>query len=129
MITKLASVTIYVDDIDRALAFYVDKLGLSKTADVRLPDGFRWVTVAPTVDAETRIQLEQVDDSDRAKQLHQAAGGGTTWVFYTDDCRRTFDELQARGVHITQDPTPRPYGVEATFEDLYGNTFALVQPL
>jgi predicted enzyme related to lactoylglutathione lyase len=128
MITKLASVTIYVDDVDNALDFYVVKLGLHKTADIRLPGGFRWVTVAPTVEADTKIQLELVDNSDRARRLPRAIGGGTTWVFYTDDCRGTFDVLRSRGVHMTQEPTEQPYGVEATFEDLYGNTFALVQP-
>ncbi len=39
-----------------------------------------------------------------------------------------YDELRAKGVTMTQKPTEQPYGIEATCEDLYGNTFALVQP-
>jgi predicted enzyme related to lactoylglutathione lyase len=48
-------------------------------------------------------------------------------VFSTVDCRKTYAELIEKGVKGTQAPTEQPYGVEATFEDLYGNTFALVE--
>ncbi len=36
--------------------------------------------------------------------------------------------IQARGVTMTHKPIVQPYGFEATFEDLYSNTFALFQP-
>jgi predicted enzyme related to lactoylglutathione lyase len=128
MITKLASVTVYVDNQDEALKFYTEKLGFQKITDRQIPNGMRWVTVAPTKDSETRITLEDIKDSERAGVLPKALGSGTTWVFFTDDCRKTYRELKAKGVSMTQEPTEQPYGVEATFEDLYGNTFALVQP-
>jgi len=46
----------------------------------------------------------------------------------TDDIRKTFDELSARGVEFTQEPESRPYGVEALFRDDSGNWFSLTQP-
>ncbi len=128
MITKLASVTVYVDDQDEALKFYTEKLGFQKITDRQIQNGMRWLTVAPRADSETRITLEHIKDSERARALPNALGSGTTWVFYTDDCRKTYQELQAKGVSMTQQPTDQSYGVEATFEDLYGNTFALLQP-
>lgn len=48
-------------------------------------------------------------------------------VLGTDDCRATVQELAARGVPILQEPTERPYGIEASFADLYGNRYVLVQ--
>ena len=78
----------------------------------------RWVAVAPTKDFETRIILEDIKDSHRAKSLPKALGSGATQVFFTDDCRKTCQQLKPKGVSMTQAPTEQPYDVEATFEDL-----------
>lgn len=39
----------------------------------------------------------------------------------TDDCRRTHQELLAKGVTFIQEPVDRPYGVEAILRDNSGN--------
>ena len=39
---KLELVPIPVTDVDRAKAFYVDKLGFAEDVDVRPVDGVRW---------------------------------------------------------------------------------------
>ena len=41
-----------------------------------------------------------------------AMGAG---VFETEDCRKTYEDLLARGVEFLSPPKKRPYGVEATF--------------
>ena len=46
----------------------------------------------------------------------------------TDDCRRTYDELVAKGVEFVQPPSERPYGVEAVMRDNSGNWLVLVEP-
>ena len=46
-IAKVGVVCIPVSDQDRAIEFYVDKLGLEKRADVPFGNGYRWVEVAP----------------------------------------------------------------------------------
>ena len=45
----------------------------------------------------------------------------------SDDCRKTFEELSAKGVTFLQEPTDRPYGTEALFRDDSGNWFSLTQ--
>lgn len=45
-----------------------------------------------------------------------------------DDCRKTFDELSAKGVTFLQEPADRPYGVEAVIRDNSGNWLVLVEP-
>ncbi|GAA1644859.1 hypothetical protein GCM10009744_39410 [Kribbella alba] len=45
----------------------------------------------------------------------------------TDDCRKTFDELVAKGVEYIQEPSDRPYGVEAVLRDNSGNWLVLVE--
>jgi predicted enzyme related to lactoylglutathione lyase len=54
-----------------------------------------------------------------------ALGAG---VLATADCKKTYDELSARGVRFTQPPTERPYGVEALLVDDSGNWFSMTQP-
>jgi predicted enzyme related to lactoylglutathione lyase len=63
-----------------------------------------------------------------AAKLMGTVGHATTWVFHTEDCRKTYEELHARGVKFSSAPEVQPYGVEAVFEDLYGNVFSLLQP-
>ena len=45
-----------------------------------------------------------------------------------DDCRKTFEELSAKGVTFLQEPSDRPYGVEAVMRDTTGNWLVLVEP-
>jgi hypothetical protein len=48
-------------------------------------------------------------------------------AFETDDCRKTFDELKAKGVAFHGAPAERPYGIEALMKDDSGNWFSMVQ--
>jgi predicted enzyme related to lactoylglutathione lyase len=45
-----------------------------------------------------------------------------------DDCRKTCEELRAKGVEFVQEPEDRPYGVEAVARDNSGNWMVLVEP-
>ncbi len=47
--------------------------------------------------------------------------------FRTDDFRREYEELKSRGVEFTQEPTERPYGIDAGFRDDSGNQMRLMQ--
>ena len=132
MITRLIRVTILVRDQDEAVRFYTEKLGLEKRADVTFGPGARWLTVAPQGQTELEIVLQQpavaLHGEEGAEQLLARVGQGTTWVFSTDDCRATYERLRARGVKFISPPQEQMYGVEALFEDLYGNRFSLLSP-
>jgi predicted enzyme related to lactoylglutathione lyase len=131
MIERLSHVTTIVKDIDEALDFYTKKLGFMKVTDNRIGDGYRWVTVAPKGQQGLEIVLQHPDPAmhgeDGAKELMKEIGKGTTWVFKVDDCKKTCDQLRKKGVEILQEPEALPYGVEAVFEDLYGNRFVLME--
>ena len=45
-----------------------------------------------------------------------------------DDCRATYEDLRAKGVEFLQEPSERPYGVEALMRDNSGNWMVLVEP-
>ena len=135
MLNQLANVQVWVNDQEEALAFYTDKLGFEVREDVTVPEleNFRWLSVgvpgqdvaivlmavpgAPVFDDETRQQILDL--------LAKGASGGL--FFTTEDCRASYEELAARGVEFTQEPTDQPYGVDAGFRDPSGNQFRMVQ--
>lgn len=132
MIRKLIRVTILVRDYEDALNFYVNKLGLEKRADATFGPGVRWLTVAPVGQTEIEMVLQQPHEAlhgeEQAQHMQEVIGRGTTWVFETDDCRAEYATLCERGVTFLSEPHEQPYGIEAVFADLYGNTFSLLQP-
>lgn len=131
LITPLTIVSILVKDQDEALAFYTEKLGLEKRNDTIFAPGLRFVTVAPRGQKKPEIALAKPDiilhGEERVQELMARVGRGIPWIFYTDDCHKTYENLLARGVHFLSSPTKQLYGVEALFEDPYGNAFALLE--
>lgn len=132
MITHLARVTLAVRDQDEALRFYTETLGFEKRADAQLGPTMRWLTVAPRQQRDLEIVL-QLPDPDlhgesRAAELLAGIGKNPTWVLYTTDCQGEYARLLERGVTFTSPPTEQPYGLEALFLDLYGNSYSLLQP-
>lgn len=45
----------------------------------------------------------------------------------TEDCRRDYQAIKDKGVKFCSEPEEEAWGVEAVFEDLYGNLYDLVQ--
>ncbi|WP_433159189.1 VOC family protein [Kribbella sp. CA-247076] len=131
MITNVSLVTVYVNDIDEAKAFYTDKLGFVLKEDVNLGD-FRWCTVHQADHPELRLALMLPGpplDEEAADVIRRALAKGSMHGFgiATDDCHKTFQELVAKGVEYVQEPSDRPYGVEAVLRDNSGNWLVLVE--
>jgi predicted enzyme related to lactoylglutathione lyase len=134
---KLSNVNVWVHDQDEALAFYTEKLGWEVRDDVTLPEipDFRWLTVGPPEQKDISIVLMAVpgppvfEEETRKTILDLMARGAAGGIFLTtDDCRGAVDELKARGVEFSEEPSERPYGIDAGFHDASGNAFRLVQP-
>lgn len=133
MINRLSHATIYVLDQDAAKEFYVDTLGMEVRTDETM-DGFRWLTVGWPAQPDLELVLIEPSppmfDPETADSLRSiiAKGAMGTGVMATDDCRAAFEKLSAAGVEFLQEPSERPYGIEATFRDNSGNWFSLTQP-
>ncbi|NUP32330.1 MAG: VOC family protein, partial [Streptomycetaceae bacterium] len=59
--------------------------------------------------------------------LSKGATGGSL-IFSTADCRKTYEELRARGVEFTEEPTERPYGIDCALRDPFGNSIRFTEP-
>ena len=133
MIENISLVTVWVNDKDDAKAFYVDVLGFEERTDVAMGDGFRWVTVGHPSQPELEVTLMEPGpplDDDMAEAIRRALGKGTmsSLGLTVDDCKQTHAELVAKGVDFVQEPSDRPYGVEAVMRDNSGNWLVLVEP-
>ncbi len=133
MITNVSLVTLYVSDQDEAKKFYTEVLGFEEKADVRMGDGFRWVTVGHPSQPELQITLMLPGpplDDDMAGAVRRALAKGSMGGvgLRTDDCRKDYESLSAKGVDFVQEPSDRPYGVEAVMRDNSGNWLVLVEP-
>ena len=133
MITNISLMSVWVKDIDESLAFYTDVLGFEKGDDVRLGPDFRWLTVVHPRQPELHLHLTTpgpplADELVEAMKRAQAGGGLPGVGLHVDDCRATYEELKAKGVEFLQEPSERPYGVEALMRDNSGNWMVLVEP-
>ena len=94
MITKLAHVSILVPDLDEALDWYTNVLGLEKREDnSSVVAGFRWLTVAPKGQTDPEIVLflpGPFQAEEDRKILLSRVGEGTMWMFHTDDCAKEY---------------------------------------
>lgn len=66
-----------------------------------------------------------VSDQDEAKKFYTDVLG---FEERADECRKTYEELSAKGVDFVQPPSERPYGVKAVMRDNSGNWLVLVEP-
>jgi catechol 2,3-dioxygenase-like lactoylglutathione lyase family enzyme len=119
-ITDVRTVGVPVTDQDRALEFYLDKLGFEKRMDAPVEQlGGRWIEVAPPGAA---ITIALVPTRERV-----ATGVETGIRFTTSDAAAVHADLQAHGVHVGE--LLRWPGVPPMFEvrDQDGNGFQIVE--
>jgi catechol 2,3-dioxygenase-like lactoylglutathione lyase family enzyme len=110
-----------VSDQDRALEFYLEKLGFEKRTDIPFGHGERWVEVAPQ-GAATSIALVTPREGD-------PLGIDTRIGFTTEDVEADHADLRRRGVDVDEQvmrmspPIPPMF----FFRDQDGNSLLIVQ--
>jgi predicted enzyme related to lactoylglutathione lyase len=120
--------SIFVQDQDKALAFYSEKLGFIKKEDV--PAGeFRWITlVSPEGTSGTELLLEP-NDHPAAKEYQEKifADGIPATMFGVADVREEYMRLVEKGVKFTMEPTEMGSFTIAVFDDTCGNLIQIIQ--
>jgi catechol 2,3-dioxygenase-like lactoylglutathione lyase family enzyme len=135
-ISQVGTVFVPVTDQDRALDFYLTKLGFEKRFDVPYGNGGRWVEVAPP-GSTNRIALVPASEgkSTRGDQAYCA--------LETKDIEADHATLRARGVDVDAEiackgkrrrglmsveaTVPDPAPAQFFFRDPDGNHFLIVQ--
>jgi predicted enzyme related to lactoylglutathione lyase len=116
------------DDPDASLAFYRDTLGFEVRNDVGY-NGMRWITVGPANQPGTSIVLHPpasgpgVTDEERRTIVEMMAKGSyAVLLLATTDLDASFEQVQASGAEVVQEPIEQPYGVrDCAVRDPAGN--------
>jgi catechol 2,3-dioxygenase-like lactoylglutathione lyase family enzyme len=135
MISRVSHATIWVQDQEDPRKFYTDVLGFETRFDVKMENGFRWLTVGLKAQPDFQVILMEPKvggkfDPQSARMLRTLLkngilGGG---VLHTQNCRATYEELKRRGVEFIEPPEDKFYGVEALLRDNSGNWFSMTEP-
>ncbi len=120
---RIQNVRVHVRDQDRSLRFYTEKLGFDLALDYMLPNGQRFILVAPP-DGSALLFLMKKPDSDVTTESSTQAG----ITFVTEDLGAVYKTWSERNVHFHHPPERAAWGpLHVSFEDLDGNVFFLVQ--
>lgn len=120
-VSKVSTVVVPVSDQDRAVAFYVEKLGMEKRVDIPFGNGYHWIEVGPA-GAETSIAIVPPPPGKPTGNTETGIG------LYADEIDAYHAELKASGVDVDDeisrmgDPVPPLFWLR----DPDGNTLMVV---
>jgi predicted enzyme related to lactoylglutathione lyase len=123
---------ITVNEVDEALGFYRDALGLEVRNDVG-SGGFRWVTLGSPDQQAVAIVLSEPHagrsqaDGDALQEL-LTKGVLPMTIFSADDVDAAFEKVRASGAEVLQEPMDQPWGPrDCAFRDPSGNLVRISQ--
>lgn len=125
----LAHIAIVVDDYDRAIDFYTQKLNFQLTEDTKLSDTKRWVIVTPPGAKECSLLLAKGANEHQCSRIGDQTGGRVFLFLHTDNFEKSYQNLIVQQIKIVRQPSHETYGTVAVFEDLYGNLWDLIEPI
>ena len=128
---KIAQISILVDDYDRAIEFYTQKLNFTLLEDTVMSETKRWVVIAPPgspVGGLTLLLAKAANEEQRSRIGNQT--GGRVFLFlHTDNFDRDHTHMLKAGIRFIRGPQKESYGTVAVFEDLYGNLWDMIEPV
>ena len=125
---KIKLTSVYVDNLDKALRFYTEKLGFVKKAD--FSNGpYRWLTVASPEEPDgTELHLALNDNpAAAAYQKAMFQQGQPAAMFFTDNVKGDYERIKARGAEFTMPPTEVTASTIAQLNDTCGNLIQITQ--
>lgn len=117
-VKKINHVAIVVADIDQAVGFWRDALGIRLDHVEDVPSQKAKVAFLPVGDSEVELVQPTTHDSGTAKFLAERGGGMHHLCFEVDDIQAKLDELKAQGVRL----------INETPLELPGRKMAFVHP-
>lgn len=112
---NLGFVILYVQDMDKAKAFYTDVMGMTVLEAVSSPD---FVTLRPTSGSLIALQSKSAAKFPPGQEAH---GGSMELSFEVDDVDGTWQEWKGQGVEIVSDPVDLPFGRYFMAKDTEGH--------
>lgn len=130
---KVQVISIPVQDQEKALKFYVEKLGFLKKVDVPLSADSRWLTVVSKGEQDgPEILLEPSVKHFEPAKIYQKAlfdAGIPYTQFNADNVQQEYERLTSLGVEFSIEPTEMGTVKIAVFNDTCGNNIQIVEML
>ena len=119
MISRVSHVTIFVNDLEKAKEFFTAKLGFAVHTDAIMADGQRWLTLNPREQKDFEVTLMLGTNPNQYVPV---------LCLETDNCKKDFAELSAKGVAFMGEPKEEPWGTGVVFADPFGNMYYMNEP-
>lgn len=128
MSMKIILTSVFVDDQDKALQFYTEKLGFVKKQDVPVGE-FKWLTVVSPNDQEGTELLLEPSDNPVAKDFKKGLveQGIPAASFGVDNIEDEYQRLKKLGVTFTMEPTQMGPVKIAVLDDTCGNLIQIME--
>jgi catechol 2,3-dioxygenase-like lactoylglutathione lyase family enzyme len=115
---KIELIPIPVTDVDKAKAFYVDKVGFNADHDHKVHENLRFVQLTPPGSACSVVLGIGITP--------MKPGSVNAYQMVVKDVRKLREELLGRGVEVSE-IDEQAWGIFARFSDPDGNTWSLQQ--
>ncbi len=123
-IKRINHIAIVVDDMDRALTFWRDALGLKLDHIEDIPEQESMVAFLPTGESEVELVQPTSEDSGVARYLQKRGPGMHHICFEVEDIQASLEQLKGKGVRlINETPMTGAGGKKMAFihpESAYG---------
>lgn len=126
MISKVSHVTLYTDDQEETMKFYVDKVGLKVHTDADF-EGMRWLTLSTKDAPDFELVVMKAESPETKALVGKQSPESPLFVFASTDCQADYEMLKSKGVKFIKEPTKEFWGTEALFLDPMGNIIDIVE--
>jgi catechol 2,3-dioxygenase-like lactoylglutathione lyase family enzyme len=123
---SLGMITLVVDEYDKAIDYYVNRLGFELIEDTSLTKEKRWVVLSPG-NTGAKILLAKATTEMQVSAIGNSTGGRVSFFIYTKDFDRTYKDFIQNEVDFTELPRTETYGRVVVFKDCYGNKWDLIE--
>lgn len=125
---KIYVTSVFVDDQQKALGFYTEKLGFEKKHDIPVGE-HRWLTLTePGNPNSVELFLEPSDHPATNPFKNALVEDGIPFKsFKVADIQNEYERLRSLGVKFTQPPTEMGPAISAVLDDTCGNLIQLIQ--
>lgn len=130
MSIRIHVTSVMVDDQDKALAFYTEKLGFIKKTEVPMGE-HKWLTVVSPHE-QNGIELLLEPMAFEPAQVFQKAlkeAGIPLTSFAVEDLAQEYERLKSLGVEFSMEPKVMGPVMIAVLDDTCGNNIQLAQML
>lgn len=124
MINQVGQIMLYVNNQDAAVTFWTEKVGFHVIAEEDDGQGFRWIEIAPSNNAETSIVLHNKEQV--AKMEPELNLGAPSLMFFTKDLNQLYRNLSSKNVKVGE-IVELPNGRVFNFADDEENYFAVME--